>query len=59
MLNGIWGASPSWGLGREPQPGSGAGAPAGCGAEPRDKKIDDFRAQNSYFLALKLSVVYI
>ena len=33
--------SPSRGLGREPQPGSGAGAPAGCGAEPREENFDN------------------
>ena len=27
------------GLGREPQPGSGAGAPVGCGAEPREENF--------------------
>ena len=29
------------GLGREPFPGSGAGAPAGCGAEPREENLGD------------------
>ena len=37
------------GLGREPQPGSGAGAPAGCGAAPREEKFSRFCAVLSEF----------
>ena len=42
------------GLGREPQPRSGAGAPAGCGAEPREEKISRFCAVLSEFSARQL-----
>ena len=43
------------GLGREPQPGSGAGAPAGCGAEPREENLGILSCQKADFLLWKSS----
>ena len=44
------GAGAPAGSGAEPQPGSGAGAPAGCGAEPREEKNWPFILKKSSFL---------